>query len=247
VQDRTQLPGTEAPRLLRHRDRAIQQGLVQVVGDEPHPEVKQGALTEGRMLGAEAVQHHLPALVHHGQLDRVPVADVTIGLQQRREGQQPRVHRLLASRLRAIALGQYVLKVCVEELMAVLAQKHKKLSRLACACGYFLLFQGQCNGRVPHSSLLKGVGSRCSSTYQSTDSPLLSTLCEPLPKHLISVLGAQRQRHGQTRQPPTSGSTARRVAARDARSSGCLALRDPTASGVLSPWISARAGRRGEN
>ena len=36
------------------------------------------------------------------------------------------------------------------------------------------------------------------STYQSTDSPLLSTLYEPLPKHLISVLellppnGAQR-------------------------------------------------------
>jgi hypothetical protein len=29
-----------------------------------------------------------------------------------------------------------------------------------------------------------------SSTYQSTDNPLLSTLYEPLSKHLISVLGA---------------------------------------------------------
>jgi hypothetical protein len=28
-----------------------------------------------------------------------------------------------------------------------------------------------------------------SSTYQSTDNPLLSTLYEPLSKHLISVLG----------------------------------------------------------
>ena len=47
---------------------------------ESHPEVKQGALTEG-VLGTEAVQYHLPALVHHGQLDGVPVADVTVSLQ----------------------------------------------------------------------------------------------------------------------------------------------------------------------
>jgi hypothetical protein len=30
-----------------------------------------------------------------------------------------------------------------------------------------------------------------SSTYQSTDNPLLSTLYEPLSKHLITVLGGQ--------------------------------------------------------
>ena len=39
--------------------------------------------------------------------------------------------------------------------MAVLAQKHKKLPRLAGACGYFLLFCGQGNGWVPHNGLLK--------------------------------------------------------------------------------------------
>jgi hypothetical protein len=32
-----------------------------------------------------------------------------------------------------------------------------------------------------------------SSTYQSTDSPLLSTLCKPLLKHLISVLGGNEE------------------------------------------------------
>ncbi len=32
-------------------------------------------------------------------------------------------------------------------------------------------------------------GTVLSSTYQSTESPLLSTLYEPLPQHLISVLG----------------------------------------------------------
>jgi hypothetical protein len=30
-----------------------------------------------------------------------------------------------------------------------------------------------------------------SSTYQSTDNPLLSTLYEPLSKHLITVLGRE--------------------------------------------------------
>ena len=39
-----------------------------------------------------------------------------------------------------LALGQHVLKVCIEEFVAVLAQKHKKLPRLACTYGYFLLF-----------------------------------------------------------------------------------------------------------
>src|SRR5207253_8091423 len=131
----------------------------------------------------------LPALVHHGQLDGVSVADMTVGLQERGEGQQPRFHQLVASRRRAIAVGQRVLKICVEQLMAMLAQKHKKLPRLAGACGYFLLFRGQHDGWVPHNGLLKVEGARCSFTYQSTDMPLLSTLYEPLSKQLISVLG----------------------------------------------------------
>src|SRR4029453_19242048 len=74
--------------------------------------------------------------------------------------------------------------------MAVFAQKHKKLPRLAGTCGYFLLFRGQHNGRVPHSRLLKVVaGARDSFTYQITDMPLLSTFYEPLSQQLISVLG----------------------------------------------------------
>ena len=73
-----------------------------------------------------------------------------------------------------------VLKIGVEQLMAMLAQKHKKLPRLAGACGYFLLFRGQHDGRVPHNRLLKVEGARCSFTYQITGMPLLSTLYEPL-------------------------------------------------------------------
>ena len=61
-------------------------------------------------------------------------------LSQRREDQQSRVHWLVASRLQARAVGPYGLKVCVEQLMAVLTQKHKKLPCLAGAYGSLLLF-----------------------------------------------------------------------------------------------------------
>src|SRR5206468_7573482 len=109
--------------------------------------------------------------------------------------QQPRFYRFGASRLRARAVGQHVLKICREQLMAMLAQKHKKLPRLAGACGDFLLFRGQHDGRVPHNGLLKVEGAQCSFTYQITDMPLLSTLSEPLSKQLISVLGSASCRY----------------------------------------------------
>jgi hypothetical protein len=65
----------QPPVLFRQRDRPLQQSLVRGVGDTPHPQVARRALIEGRMLGAEAVQHQLSALVHHGEFDRVPVPD----------------------------------------------------------------------------------------------------------------------------------------------------------------------------
>src|SRR4029450_54483 len=81
-------------------------------------------------------------------------------------------------------------KVGVEQCMAVLAQKHKKLPRLAGACGDCLLCRGQGNGRVPHHGLLQVVGHGACLYLSEHRSPLLSTLYEPLPKHLISVLDA---------------------------------------------------------
>ena len=196
VQDRTQLPHPEASRGLRQGDGPIQQGLVQVVRDQPHPAVAQGALAEGGLLGPETVQHQLPALVHHGEIHRVAIADVTLGLQQRRESQQPRRHWRLASRCRAIALGQRILPVRVEERMAVLTQQDKKLPRLAGAYGDFLLVRGQGNGRVPHNVLLMVVGHGSLLHLSEPSPPLLSTLYKPLPKHLISVLGVLRELPG---------------------------------------------------
>jgi hypothetical protein len=110
------------------------------------------------LLGAQAVQHHLPALVHHGQLDGVPSPDVAGCLHQRGQGQQARFDRLVASRARARAFGQRVLQVCLQECVTARAQKHKKLPRLAGTGGYGLLFCAQRDGGMPHDGLLKVAG-----------------------------------------------------------------------------------------
>src|SRR5262249_17124985 len=112
------------------------------------------------------------------------------GLPQRREGQQPCGHWRRTARLRAIAWGQRLLQVGVEQLMAVRAPKHEKRPRLAGASGDCLLLRGQGNGRVPQNGLLTGGrDTLLSATSQSTDHPLLSTPLRALPKPLISVLG----------------------------------------------------------
>src|SRR4030095_5436159 len=73
--------------------------------------------------------------------------------------------------------------------MAALAQKHKELPRLACACDNLLLFRGQRDRWVPHDEFLTVEGARSYSTYQSINFSILSTLYELLSKQLISVLG----------------------------------------------------------
>src|SRR5262249_25955831 len=169
-------------------DSPLHQGLVQGVRDEAHAKVAQGALAEGGLLAPETIQHPLPALVQHGKFHRIPIADMTVGLQQRGQRQQPRLHWGFAPRFRARALRQRVLKVGGKDLMASRAQKHKELARLAGARDDFRLFRGQRNRWVPHDGLLTVAGLRDCSTYQSTNLPLLSTLYEQPSKQLISVL-----------------------------------------------------------
>ena len=82
VQGRPQLPGAKAPGLLCQCDGPLQQDFIQIIGHEPHTKVAQRALAEGRLLGAKAIQHQLPAFVHHRALHGVSVAHVTVGLQQ---------------------------------------------------------------------------------------------------------------------------------------------------------------------
>ena len=175
VQGRPQLPSAKAPALLCQCDGTLQQDFVQVMGHEPHTKVPQRALAEGRLLGAKAIQHHLPALIHHREFHGVSVTHVTIGLQQGGEGQQTGLHGLFAARLRPIGLCQGVLECGIQQLMTALAQKHKEFSRLTCACGNFLFFQGQRNRWVPHSGLLQMGGACSSATYKSTEPPVVST------------------------------------------------------------------------
>lgn len=113
---------------------------------------------------------------------------MAVCLQQRGQGQQARFDRLVATRSRAIALGQRVLKVCVQEFVAALAQKHKKLPRLAGTGGDGLLFCAQRDGWIPHHGLLKVEGLQPTFAYQITAMLLLSTLYEPLIGKYLSSL-----------------------------------------------------------
>src|SRR5262249_35740664 len=80
-----------------------------------------------------------------------------------------------------------VLQRGIQQLMASLAQKDKEFPGLACARYNLLLFRGQRDRWVPHNGLLKGTG--FFAHHQTTLLPLLSTLYDPLPEQLISVLG----------------------------------------------------------
>src|SRR6185312_15878742 len=103
------------------------------------------------------------------------------------EGQHASFHRLFAARLRTVGRRQGVLECGLQQFMASLAQKHKELPRLACACSNFLFFRAQRNRWVPHAGLLQ-VSAPSSSTYKSTETPVVSSLSELLSKQLISVL-----------------------------------------------------------
>ena len=188
VQGGAQLPGAEAPGLFRQGDRPIQQRLVQGVRDEPQAEVAQRAATDGRMLCAKTVQHHLPALIHHGEFHRVLIADVAVGLQQRSQSQAPSLDGRFAPRLWTIALGQHLLKVRVEQLMPYSAQKDTEFPCLLCTCSNLLLFRAQRTWWVPHGSTPCGARDTLLLHPSEHRCPILSTLSEPLSKQLVSVL-----------------------------------------------------------
>src|SRR4029450_9511404 len=81
----------------------------------------------------------------------------------------------------------------LQQLMTVLAQKHKEFACLACTRSNFLFFQGQRDRWVPHRGLLQMGGVCASATYKSTEPPVVSTLSKLLSKQLISVLGPTRR------------------------------------------------------
>src|SRR5215510_2378195 len=87
-----------------------------------------------------------------------------------------------------IGRGQGGLECRIQQLMTVLAQKHKEFSCLACAGSNFVFCRCQRTRWVPHRGLLQ-MGGACSSVpYKSIEPPVVSTLSELLSKQLLSVL-----------------------------------------------------------
>jgi hypothetical protein len=127
VQRRPQRPRPEPPGRRGHLDGALDQPAVQVRLDQPGPEPHQRALGKRWPLGVQAVQHQLPAPIHHRRLDHLVVADPLIGLHDQRQRQLRGRHGRLPVRRIDVRAGQLGLERLVEQLMAMLAQEHEQL------------------------------------------------------------------------------------------------------------------------
>jgi hypothetical protein len=77
-----------------------------------------------------AVQHQLPAPIHHRRLDHLIIRGAGIGLQDRRQPKLRRRHRRLPNRLIGVHPGKLGLQVLVEQLMTVLTQPDEELDAL---------------------------------------------------------------------------------------------------------------------
>ena len=119
VQRRPQRPRPEPLRPRGQLHRALDQPPVQVMLDQPPAEPHQGSLGKRRLFRAHAVQDQLPAPVHHRRLDHLVVADLRIGLQDRRQRQPGRRHRRLPLRAVRVSFRQLGLELLVKQLMAV--------------------------------------------------------------------------------------------------------------------------------
>jgi hypothetical protein len=127
IKRRPQRPITKPALSLGQRHGALHQPPIKLSGDKPRAETDQRALRERRPLGIQAVQHQLPAPIHHRRLDRLIIGGAGVGRQDRRQRQLRRRHRRLPLRALLVGHGQLGLEVVVEQLVAVLPQPHKQL------------------------------------------------------------------------------------------------------------------------
>jgi hypothetical protein len=127
IQRRPQRPRAEpaGPRGQRHG--ALDQPAVQVLLDQAGAEPHQGALGKRRSIGAHAIQHQLPAPVHHRRLDHLIIGHPRVCLHDRRQRQPGRRHRRLPLRTVRIGFCQLGLEPLVKQLMPVLTQEHEQL------------------------------------------------------------------------------------------------------------------------
>jgi hypothetical protein len=150
VQRRPQPPTSHpAGQLPIQRHRALHQPPIQLVRDQPGTEGTKRRLRKRRGRMIHAVQHQLPAPIHHTGLDHLIIRSAGVGLQDRRQPKLRWRHGRLPHRLVLIHLGKLGLEALVEQLVTVLAQPHKQLRPLDPLDG--LPFQPRAGPRrLPH-------------------------------------------------------------------------------------------------
>jgi hypothetical protein len=100
------------------------------MGDQPGSKGDQRRLRERRLRLVHAIQHQLPAPIHHRRLDHLIIGGTGVGLQDRRQPKLGRRDRWLPDRLVLVHLGKLALEIRIEQLMTVLAEPDKQPSPL---------------------------------------------------------------------------------------------------------------------
>ena len=97
--------------------------------DEPLPELLQCPLREGRLILSQPVEHQLPTLVHHRQLDSLRVGHSQVPLDDERHAQERGRDWLVTRSGLAIHLLQLFLERAIEEFVPLQAQESEQLPR----------------------------------------------------------------------------------------------------------------------
>jgi hypothetical protein len=96
------------------------------VGNQQPAKGDQGAFAERGRLGLQAIEHQLPAPIHHRGLDHFIVRDAGVRLQDGRQRQLGGGDRRLPLRRLLIDLRQLGLKRGIEDGLAMVAQEHEQ-------------------------------------------------------------------------------------------------------------------------
>src|SRR6266566_2796904 len=120
-------PGDPTGKLPIQPHRALHQPPIQLMGDQPSAKHPKRRLRKRRLGVVHAVQHQLPAPIHHTGFDHLIIASAGVGLQDRRQAKLRRRYRRLPHRGVLVHAGQLGLEVGVEQLVAVLTQPHEQL------------------------------------------------------------------------------------------------------------------------
>jgi hypothetical protein len=87
--------------------------------NEKLPKSHEGSFAKRGMLAIQAIEHQLPAPIHHSRLNHLIIGNTGICLQNERQSQDGRGNWWLVARLFSIQTGQLFLEGFVKEFMAM--------------------------------------------------------------------------------------------------------------------------------